>query len=259
MLFVLYRTSSARVIRLQHVTWRRQSVFWCRSAPSCSTGRWPRDRFLRRSKRHTSHRFWRRSAWILPMSARTGQSPICRWCRSCWSVWLRSSWWATWRRPACFRDCSRPSVPHHRRKPQFWGSWLSSCGRSIPVTWRSWRCSTYEPRSIPWITQLCCVGWAWCTLDCAVFGWSYAVRPLRLLWVGSSDFVIRYPAGLGPWADSVPAVYRQPMEAHRRAWPHSSSVCCLHTDLPLLISIWCPAAAGEGFEMPWWRCKIDAV
>ena len=139
---------------------------------------------------------------------------------------------------------------HHRRKPQFWGSWLSSCGRSIPVTWRSWRCSTYEPRSIPWITQLCCVGWAWCTLDCAVLGWSYAVRPLRLLWVGSSDFVIRYPAGLGPWADSVPAVYRQPMEAHRRAWPHSSSVCCLHTDLRQIISIWCPAAAGEGFEMP---------
>ena len=163
MLFVLYRTSSARVIRLQHVTWRRQSVFWCRSAPSCSTGRWPRDRFLRRSKRHTSHRFWKRSAWILPMSARTGQSPICRWCWSCWSVWLRSSWWATWRRPACFWDCSRPSVLITRQEPQFWGSWLSSCGRSIPVTWRSWRCSTYQPRSIPWITQLCCVGWAWCT------------------------------------------------------------------------------------------------
>ena len=103
MLFVLCRTSSARVIRLQHVTWRRQSMFWRRSAPSCSTGRWPPDRFLRRSRRHTSHRFWRRSAWILPMSARTGQYPICRWCRSCWSVWSRSSWWATWWRPACFR------------------------------------------------------------------------------------------------------------------------------------------------------------
>ena len=102
MLFVLYRTSSARVIRLKHVTWRRQSMFWRRSAPSCSTGRWPPDRFFRRSRRHTSHRFWRRSAWILPMSARTGQSPICRWCRSCWSVWSQSSWWATWRRPACF-------------------------------------------------------------------------------------------------------------------------------------------------------------
>ena len=163
MLFVLCRTSSARVIRLQHVTWRRQSMFWRRSAPSCSTGRWPPDRFLHRSRRHASHRFWRRSAWILPMSARTGQSPICRWCRNCWSVWSRSSWWATWRRPACFPDCSQPTVLITRRKPQFWRSWLTSCGRSIPVTWRSWRCSTYRLRSIPWITPLCCVGWAWRT------------------------------------------------------------------------------------------------
>ena len=35
----------------------------------------------------------------------------------------------------------------------------------------------------------------------------YAVRPLRLLKVGSNDFVMRCPAGLGPWADSVPVVY----------------------------------------------------
>ena len=109
LLFVFYRTSSAWAIPSRLITWRRPSMFWRRFAPNCSTGRCPPDRFLRPSRRHTSHRFWRRSAWILPMSVRTGQFPICRWCRSCWSVWSRSSWWAISRRPACFRYCNRRS------------------------------------------------------------------------------------------------------------------------------------------------------
>ena len=132
-----------------------------------------------------------------------------------------------------------------------------SCGRSIPVIWRFWRCSIYRLRLIPSITPLCCVGWALLTAlmvpfwagsgptSAAVHSSSAAALLSRLhrLCPAESLYI-----GLSPRADSFPTVHAPPI-----CWGSSNSMtsflirtCWRHADLRLLSSVGCPAAAGAG-------------